>query len=184
MQYLTQIIKSSKQTIKIKDLNISRNDIGNHAIEQLMEAVDDKTQINIINIQQTTVNTEATERLFASLKLNRYMTKIDFSNNDFSYAEEVPLFQLAVHNVNLKYLELSYTRLGDDAVNGLFRGLLRNNSLTTIKLRQNQLTDVIGDTLMELLFCPVPNLKCLDLAENQLTDVTGLKIGSALQYNK
>ena len=70
-------MKNLKKNWKLRELDISKNDIGNSAIENLMDEIRDKTEIRFLRIADTSFTAEICTNLFGSIKHNRYLAEFD-----------------------------------------------------------------------------------------------------------
>ena len=70
----------------------------------------------------------------------------------------------------------------DEGVDSLFDGIDKNNTLTSINLKANKITDVGGKMIARKIMSRCA-LKHLDLSSNNLTDKSGTLMMKALLTN-
>eukprot|EP00347_Sterkiella_histriomuscorum_P009690 403340252 len=183
LEKLSKIIRKNHDKISLKELIVSKNELGNTAVENFMYECCYSSQILKLDISDCSINSEISQNLFLSLKNSRYLQQLNLGSNLLNQTYEYLIRDCLITNSTLRILNLSHCQMGDQTAIGLFKGLQRNNTLTNLILRANNLTDIIKDYLYDLLTCKVSLLKFLDLSQNQLTDFTGMRIAKALESN-
>ena len=124
------------------------------------------------------------EGLLANTTLtNLNLSKIGLTTTDLDTAQ--CLTKILQVNKSLTHLDLSFNNLSDSGGLCIFEGLQHNTTLTSINLRNNDITATNPDTAESLTKMLQVNksLVHLDLSSNELSDAGGLCIFEGLQHN-
>ena len=103
------------------------------------------------------------------MKYNRSVKELFLDKNKLFSHSFSELRQLLWTNNCLKLLSMNECEIGDNGANAIAEGFIRNNTLTHLLLRNNNITDIPGKEILEgLQFprqCPI---EVLNLANNLL----------------
>ena len=117
--------------------------------------------------------------LMGPLAEHLYFLDLRFSFLNVCSRELIPLLEA---NDTLVHIDLRHCGLRDDGCRAMCTLLLRSNSLTSVCLQSNQITDRSLENLTECLqYAPV--LSCLDLSRNELSAESFKPLLEAVEKN-
>ncbi|CAG8624991.1 7985_t:CDS:2, partial [Dentiscutata erythropus] len=126
---LSQELKSNK--IKLRYLNLSRNEISSDAMEALIEALEENTTLKNLDLSNITGAGQTGRALAKSLEKNRTLKTLNLSNCNIRNSVVNALEKALQTNDILTDLDLSYNAL---PMNNLIKALETNNSLTKLNI--------------------------------------------------
>ncbi|CAG8543621.1 44810_t:CDS:10, partial [Gigaspora margarita] len=126
---LSQGLKSNK--IKLRYLNLSRNEISSDAMEELVEALEENTSLKNLDLSNITGAGQIGRELTKSLEKNRTLKTLNLSNCNIRNGVVNALKKALQTNDTLTDLDLSYNAL---PMNNLMKALETNKSLTKLNI--------------------------------------------------
>ncbi|CAG8470302.1 13539_t:CDS:2, partial [Dentiscutata heterogama] len=126
---ISQELKSNK--IKLRYLNLSRNEISSDAMEALVEALEENTTLKSLDLSNITGAGQTGRALVKSLEKNRTLKTLNLSNCNIRNSVVTALEKALQTNDILTDLDLSYNAL---PMSNLIKALERNNSLTKLNI--------------------------------------------------
>ncbi|CAG8490917.1 7013_t:CDS:2, partial [Gigaspora rosea] len=126
---LSQGLKSNK--IKLRYLNLSRNEINGDAMEELVEALEENTSLKNLDLSNITGAGQIGRELAKSLEKNRTLKTLNLSNCNIRNGVVNALKKALQTNDTLTDLDLSYNAL---PMNNLMKTLETNKSLTKLNI--------------------------------------------------
>ncbi|CAG9771068.1 unnamed protein product [Ceutorhynchus assimilis] len=159
----------------LKNLDIGETDQTLESIESLLMMIE-KSQLKSINISRIIPNSyyskynnsTLADDLGVLLKLNTSLEELRVQKCEFDgHDVELLLGGLKVH-INLKMLDLTANKIGDDGVLILCHWLKTRPSLMALQISANDITIVGGQALGLVL--PFTRIRLLDLHNNKIQD--------------
>lgn len=148
-----------------KNINLSRNKMSRHGLNQIFWGLKHNKRLRIINVSENEAGT-----LFCS-------------NEDTLLSHGISVPVMINFNVCLKELDLSYNTLVSEAGINIIDAIIDNHTIKKLSLRGNLLDDNIAIILPDLL--KVNNvLEELDLGHNRLGFACAYAVAEALESNR
>jgi Ran GTPase-activating protein (RanGAP) involved in mRNA processing and transport len=150
---------------------IHRNRLGTHGCKSLSLLLKQSKILAILNLSSTGVTSEGLDFLISGLDQNTYLTSLDFSGNSLG-AKGVEKLSKVLSTTEVKYLNLSFNKLGDEGADYvsvfLSFGFGQYCPVTRLALCENS----ISSKGASFLFKSLKNnsiLESLDLSKNNLS---------------
>lgn len=107
------------------DLDISDNSVGNEGADILAEVINENQlgHMKKLNLSNCKIDFNGFYRIIFSLESNKRLEVLNFSKNNL-HSDKFPLLKLNLMNCNLKDLQLSKCKLGNDACNLKYKNLI------------------------------------------------------------
>ncbi|CAG8440044.1 6564_t:CDS:2, partial [Scutellospora calospora] len=202
---IANLLKANK--IKLRILNLSHNDISDSAVVALIEALEENTYLEelnlsnikgarrigqeleksltknrtlkILNLSDCNISTNVVEALKKSLQTNSTLIDLDLSYNGVSMNSFVDVLET---NNTLTKLNLSYREFELDEARSLARALKNNNMITHLFLIETIFKPEIGLALVEALGVNKKLIE-LDLSKNCINPQIAKALVKALETN-
>lgn len=183
LQFYTGLTELLSESTSLKNLNLSKNDLGSYNLEYLTEGLQNNKKLMKLDLSSCGLDTSAPGRLQAlaeALNGHPSLNYLNLSSNGLN-AEAYPLAtEIIKNNFSIRYLNLTANHMGDEAFHNLANAIPNNNSLTTLVLRKNRISNKGLKHLSEALQ-QNNTLVHLDLTENDFDSVQSLC--DCLQHN-
>lgn len=167
----------------IEDLNLSNNkisDAGCKSLADLLVYNDFSCKLKRLDISKNDITFKGINGIFLAVRYNPTLTSLNCEANPLGSPAGQSLHFLMMNNYALCYLNLNSTKLKNEGLNNLSKGLAANKSLTNLNLGNNEIKDLGIIPLCEAL-CENEILKILDLSFNCIRD--GSHLGNMLKKN-
>ncbi|XP_068630116.1 leucine-rich repeat-containing protein 74B-like [Battus philenor] len=138
---------------------------------------------NKVNLRYYGVTQAAFRIIAMSLKLNKYVTILDLTDNWIGEDGCFHLGQMLAENCTLKVLILYGCRIGPGGAKRLLHNLAQNRALRELNLSRNQLKDE-GVRYLAKAITQGADVCKIDLSYNDLADLSVTYIVDALEINK
>ncbi|XP_013189038.1 leucine-rich repeat-containing protein 74B-like [Amyelois transitella] len=135
-----------------------------------------------IDLKYYGVDPKGLRPMAMSLKLNRFVTVLDLTDNWINEDGCFHLGEMLIDNISLRELNLTGCRIGSTGARRLFHNLHLNQALKSLNLSRNDL----GDTGVELLAKAIfkgADLRQLNLSFNKLSGKSPLALAEAFETN-
>ena len=101
---------------KLMDLDISENSMGNEGADVLAEVINENQlgYMKKLNVSNCKIDFNGFYSIVASLESNKRLEVLNFTKNNL-FSDKFPQLKLNLMNCNLKELQLSKCKLGNQA---------------------------------------------------------------------
>ncbi|CAI2375995.1 unnamed protein product [Moneuplotes crassus] len=166
----SKIIAEVLNSSALEYLDLSDNNFGNPGINELSYAIrSEKCKLRILKLKNCGFNYQGAHDLFNCIKYSRSIKDLYLDKNRLTSPNYAELRSLLWTNISLRLFSLNECQIGDKGATAIAEGLIRNNTLTHLHLRNNDITDLPGKEILQTLYFPRTHpLETLNLANNLL----------------
>lgn len=162
-------------TTSLQYLDISHNNIGNTGMSDFCGIIrSERCALTILKLKDWGFNFIGAIDLYNAVKYNRTIKELYIDKNKLVAHNFSELRLLFWTNNYLKLLSMNECDIGDKGATAIAEGLIRNNVLTHLFLRNNDISDEPGKDVLSVLQyprkCPI---EVMNLANNLLGDQAG-----------
>ena len=164
----------------IEYLDISHNNISNTGVSKFSPILQySKWNLKILKLNNWGFNSSSAYHLYNAVKYNSSLVELYVDDNFLSYKDLTEIRNMIWGNNKLKILSMWGWKIGDEGAIAIAEGYIRNNAITHLLLRNNNISDEAGKEIIQGLSFPrSSNIEVLNLANNMLGD----KSSEALLY--
>ncbi|XP_074641750.1 uncharacterized protein LOC141899358 [Tubulanus polymorphus] len=145
-----QLTPASKvfHSLDNSELNIKFQNIGPGGAKALATALVENTSVEILDLEESglednlasnQLSTEAAKALSEMMRINKYISTMDISRNNFRDFDAKYIAQMIQHNPWLLELNLSYNCFSEDGGQRIGKALAKNHTLQRLDLSWNQI---------------------------------------------
>lgn len=141
---------------QIVDLNISGNGIGDKGVKYLAYCLQSNTNLRSVNIANNGIGNKGINHLGKSLMTNHNLTFLDVTNNSIGVSNSfesdcMPFFKGLSKNITLSTLKLRNNKLSDDFVKDMSKYLPGTTKLKKLDFSVNDLSEKGLEMIVNML---------------------------------
>ena len=165
---------------KISFLDVSRNNLGDEGISIIASSFPFSKTLVHLDLSSTSLSYKGAICLFSKLIQNETISCLIISSSSYQNRNnlqniEIPeLTQYLVSTNQLYYFSLSGVNLGDKGLDFLVRGMVGNNSVHSLDISENQLSDSSVINIHKLFL--IKQLIDIKMGNNKLKDIFKMKL--------
>ena len=177
-----ELAKMLQANAALKELDLSRNEIGDEGACELAKMLQANTALKELNLSGNRIGDEGACELAKMLQANTALKELNLSRNGIGDEGACELAKMLQANTALKELGLSGNEIGDEGACALAKMLQANTALKELNLSGN---GIGGEGACELAKMLQANtaLKELNLSWNGIGDEGACELAKMLQAN-
>ena len=171
---------------RVKEVNLSENDIGVKGVEALSQLLRESLSIEKLSLEKAVRKRQTLNIILEAVTANKSLLELNLARNGITAGNGSEFFALLTTNSTLKRLDLHWNTIRGPVAVQLFKGLRDNRSLQELDISWNSLGN---DPSLELgvVICQVfgenDTLKHLDLSYNYFTFPECEKVAEGIKAN-
>ncbi|CDW82527.1 UNKNOWN [Stylonychia lemnae] len=174
----------TNESNQILELIISKNPLGNNGVEKFSGALrHDKCKLSCLIMTQCDFNQLGARLLYLAVRICHSLQTFVIDKNKLNGPSVSVIQQMLWINTSIRSLSMAYCLLRDDGLTAICDGLERNQSIQTLILNNNQITDASIKNLSKRIKSSKLYLKVLDLSYNYITNKSGVGLMESLARN-
>ena len=178
-----EAVAISDMMICLEELNISKNEFGDHGAELLSEGITNSKTLRILQINDNNIGPSGTTAIANALTINTSLQQLNISYNNIGPSGTTAIAYALTTNTSLQQLNISYNNIGPSGTTAIANALTINTSLQQLNISYNNIGPS-GTTAIANALAINVSLQKVHMAGISIGQDEAIALGNAFAKNK